>query len=1049
MTSSVDKDGLSTENEPMLDTLVVVDRYPSEDDLYAYAFVHSRVKAYIKDGLKVKVFLLDEKPQQRTYSFEGVDVISGNGDHLRKTLEHTRTRTVSVHFLTPHIWSLIEDFALSIPTNVWIHGSEIQDWLRRHFAFNDKREALSAIRGYRTRHEFWRQLFEDVEHKLHFVFVSQYFADEVMEDLGVTIDPDNYSIIHNFIDTELFAYKKKDAEQRKNILTIRPFASAKYANDLTVKAILDLAKEEYFNQLSFTIAGDGDLFDEITKPIKHFDNVTLINKFLTQSEIAKLHVKNGVFINPTRMDAQGVSRDEAMSSGLVPVTSNNTAIPEFVSHEEGYIVATEDYKGLADSIRDLYSNPDVFLKKSSASAKRVRRQSGFKQTIQAEISLLSGKKPPRTDNEHVFRDYLTEKERVLRSAIADIIDDRNNNEIAELRNEILRIKDSGSYRLGLKLTGALRRLYNNRLLNVPARATLAAAKKVKSGKHLGPKNMARKKINKFILKSGQGSVKIATIVDDFTYEAFRYEAEITQLSKENWLSEIKTSGPDLLFVESAWRGVGDSWKDIIDKTPQELIELVEYCRKNSIPTVFWNKEDPMHTDRFMRTAELFDYVFTTDSNTIPKYVRELGHKRVFALPFAAQPRINNPIELYDRVDAVSFAGSYYAEFKDRNEDFSKLTENILQYKDLAIFDRNHDIATTDARRFPNKYQPYIKGSLPFDQIDKAYKGYRYAITINTVKDSPTMFARRAFELLLSNTITIGNYSLGVYKMLGELVFMPNSEGVFDKDRLSKIFKSSTAIRETRLLGVRAVLENHTYKQRLHRILGTVFDNYKVTSDDKKVSIIAHVLNDDQLTRTISYFDNQVYQHTNLVILLGYTPRDKSVILDGRDPGITVVNATRNAKLKTAQKSTIGDYIAVFNPEYYYGPHYIQDAIFATNYSDAKVIGRKSHYTARGKDLRLLNESDQYIANVGLRVHNSLVHRSLLSTDDVNSLLVFVESKKTYKNNTLSIDGFNYSDALIEDEATRRVIDGRVTNINTGLPIDVFYKSVDKQKRRKL
>jgi glycosyltransferase involved in cell wall biosynthesis len=33
---------------------------------------------------------------------------------------------------------------------------------------------------------------------------------------------------------------------------------------------------------------------------------------------------------PSRTDTQGVSRDEAMSSGLVPVTNAVAAIPEFV-----------------------------------------------------------------------------------------------------------------------------------------------------------------------------------------------------------------------------------------------------------------------------------------------------------------------------------------------------------------------------------------------------------------------------------------------------------------------------------------------------------------------------------------------------------------------------------------------------------------------------------------------------------------------------------------------------------------------------------------------
>ena len=50
-----------------------------------------------------------------------------------------------------------------------------------------------------------------------------------------------------------------------------------------------------------------------------------------------MHKKNGIFMVPTRLDSQGVSRDEAMSSGLVPITNNVAAIPEFVDDTCGML----------------------------------------------------------------------------------------------------------------------------------------------------------------------------------------------------------------------------------------------------------------------------------------------------------------------------------------------------------------------------------------------------------------------------------------------------------------------------------------------------------------------------------------------------------------------------------------------------------------------------------------------------------------------------------------------------------------------------------------
>jgi glycosyltransferase involved in cell wall biosynthesis len=126
------------------------------------------------------------------------------------------------------------------------------------------------------------------------------------------------------------------------------------------------------------------------EPLKKFENVTLMRKFLSHTEISELHKEYGVFLTPTRMDSQGVSRDEAMSSGLVPVTTEVTAIPEFVDSNSGILVSGEDWKGIAKGVEELYKNPDLFCDLSQAAAKRVRSQSGSKIIIQKEIDLIIG-----------------------------------------------------------------------------------------------------------------------------------------------------------------------------------------------------------------------------------------------------------------------------------------------------------------------------------------------------------------------------------------------------------------------------------------------------------------------------------------------------------------------------------------------------------------------------------------------------------------------------------------------------------------------------------
>lgn len=225
--------------------------------------------------------------------------------------------------------------------------------------------------------------------RLSLIFVSQYFADEVMEDVGFRLPDDQYKIIHNPVDTDIFSYVEKDPEQRKKILSIRPYASRKYANDLSVKAVLELSKEPFFDELEFRFIGDGALFDETLLPLRDFSNVIIDRGFLAQPDIAELHKEYGVFLCPTRMDAQGVSKDEAMSSGLVVVTNGVTAIPEFIDEQCGVIAGSEDYLGMAAGIKRLYETPSDFTRLSDSAGKRARKQVAKEKIVKEELTIFT------------------------------------------------------------------------------------------------------------------------------------------------------------------------------------------------------------------------------------------------------------------------------------------------------------------------------------------------------------------------------------------------------------------------------------------------------------------------------------------------------------------------------------------------------------------------------------------------------------------------------------------------------------------------------------
>ncbi|MGX1191903.1 glycosyltransferase family 4 protein [Metabacillus sp. SLBN-84] len=382
---------------PETDYLIVTNVYPEKNTYYQNMFVHKRVLGYRENGINCAIYRLNTSPASIAhYVYEGVPVYIGGEDALTNLLNAKPYKKVMFHFINERMYRAVrKSKARYTPKLVWVHGFETTKWYRRWFNFYQSTKEIRSSLEYAKRNQaqldFMADLYTTEDDDIKFIFVSKWYKENVAEKDTNTIIK-NYSIIHNSIDDELFDYVEKTEEQRKRILTIRPFASRTYANDQTVKAILALKDKPFFEDLTFDIFGQGPLWNETVEPLKGIPNVHLHNYFLSQKEIAEQHKSHGVFLSPSRMDSQGVSLGEAMSSGLVPVTSAVYAIPEFIDDSCGFLAKGEDYMGLAEAIEYLYYNPKAFLQKSEEAAHIVRFQCGKHKMIQAELKEIKEKK---------------------------------------------------------------------------------------------------------------------------------------------------------------------------------------------------------------------------------------------------------------------------------------------------------------------------------------------------------------------------------------------------------------------------------------------------------------------------------------------------------------------------------------------------------------------------------------------------------------------------------------------------------------------------------
>lgn len=366
--------------------IVVYDvNYPSPDNLYGDVFVQSRLLKYKKH---CDIIVLNHGKKTSKYTYLDINVeIYDSKDDIFKRISDFKPDVLIIHFY-PGI--LFDSFMKknNIPTFIWVHGYEALGWYRR--LFNFKLKELFHFSLYMLNNivqlYFMRKVIglSNSGKNIQFVFVSNWMRKIAEKDMHIKVD--KYKIIPNPIDTKLFEYKPKLGEQRKKILLIRSFDSSKYANDIAINALLLVSKKRFFRELQITICGKGKLFDSLTQPLKKFPNVVLVNTFIPNCEIPNLHKSHGVFLCPTRQDAQGVSMCEAMSSGLVPITSNNTAIPEFVNSDCGYL--TESIDDIVKALEELYYNESIFLEKSKKAHLHIAQISGDAAVIEQEIKMI-------------------------------------------------------------------------------------------------------------------------------------------------------------------------------------------------------------------------------------------------------------------------------------------------------------------------------------------------------------------------------------------------------------------------------------------------------------------------------------------------------------------------------------------------------------------------------------------------------------------------------------------------------------------------------------
>lgn len=318
-------------------------------------------------------------------------------------------------------------------------------------------------------------------------------------------------------------------------------------------------------------------------------------------------------------------------------------------------------------------------------------------------------------------------------------------------------------------------------------------------------------------------MNIYLIADTLTHQSLLLE-DINP--KESWFS-LKAGGRRMLFVESAWNGYKDRWKYKIAAYPnnpkrsnKKLVRLVEKAKEKGIPTVFWNKEDGVHFERFIDSAKHFDHIFTVDANCVERYRAVVpSETTVDVAMFPVQPRIHNYQGFDFKHLAADFVGSYSRHIHDKRRERQEMLFSAAYKAGLpvTVFDRNSDRKSANYRYPEQKFGLTVKPALSYARTADIYRRYAVSLNVNTVENSPTMFSRRVVEILACGGILVSTPSMAVDALFKDYCHIVRSEN--EAAALFERLKYGPSEKDLEMAkaGADFVLNNFTWKKFLEKI----------------------------------------------------------------------------------------------------------------------------------------------------------------------------------------------------------------------------------------
>ncbi len=519
-------------------------------------------------------------------------------------------------------------------------------------------------------------------------------------------------------------------------------------------------------------------------------------------------------------------------------------------------------------------------------------------------------------------------------------------------------------------------------------------------------------------------LSIIGIFDEFLYNTYKNIFNIKLINPKEKIDKKY----DFFMCESSWNGNSGNWKSKINNKTinKELLCILNQCKKKNIPSIFFNKEDPVSFDLYIDTAKHFDIIITTDVNCISKY-KEITNSNIFVMPFTIDPLSINNIGRNNDNNKSFFAGSFkYNLSEERKKNTNLLLNKFIDNKnEMYLFDRSLNKKQREdfynnmytLNMFAPKYNKYIHECISHEKLLDVHLNLNWCGNLNTVTDSDTMFARRVLEASIMKNSILTDYSRGVYKNFKNSIYKFKDELKYETNEdilLNQIKKQ---------IGWRNIIQN--YNSYTH--FKNIFEKINIKGfinpflENNKISIICltskiynfHIIQDN--------FFRQKYTNKELIIIINLNMNDeiKEIIKNNIHKNIMIKQINKEETFDFCVSEAIslsdGNVISIFNDNDYYGKNYLTDMNFSMIISNAQLLGKCAHmvYLEESQELWIkfykinyenyIDQKSDYICKGSIFFKKDILKKCNLQED----IKKFIEDVKSNNFTVYVSDFFNY------------------------------------------